>query len=185
MAAIEEESNWDEGVYQLETTDPVQGGPGGVDNLPHKHLANRTLWLKAQLLLKALVGGSSAQRFKVANAVNDDEAINKLQAEIISNNTALGIEQTWQNMTASRVEDTTYTNTTGKPIFVNIKCLTRYAAAGTGTTLKVDGQNIAFTGNGNETADDYDTVSGIVPNGSTYSFSSTVSTPYISVFELR
>jgi len=49
MANIEELENWDDGVYQLETVDPVVGGADGVDNLPHKALANRTLWLKSLL----------------------------------------------------------------------------------------------------------------------------------------
>ena len=79
MADITEAEQWDTGVYQLETTDPVQGGVDGVDNIPHKALANRTVWLKAQLALKALLGGSATQTFKVAAAVNDDEAVNKLQ----------------------------------------------------------------------------------------------------------
>ena len=51
MANVTESASWDAGVYQLETTDPVTGGPNGVDNAPHKNLANRTLWLKEQLLL--------------------------------------------------------------------------------------------------------------------------------------
>jgi hypothetical protein len=46
MANLPEVAQWDEGVYQLEETDPVQGGPNGVDNLPHKNLANRTAYLK-------------------------------------------------------------------------------------------------------------------------------------------
>lgn len=79
MADITEAEQWDTGVYQLETTDPVQGGDDGVDNLPHKALANRTLWLKAQVALKALLSGSATQRFKVAAAVADDEATNKAQ----------------------------------------------------------------------------------------------------------
>ncbi len=49
MADINEAEVWESGIYQLETTDPVEGGVDGVDNLPHKHLANRTVWLKAQL----------------------------------------------------------------------------------------------------------------------------------------
>jgi len=81
MANITETVTWDDGVYQLETTDPVEGGEDGVDNAPHKNLANRTLWLKAQLLLKALKNGSATEKFKVANAVADDEAVNKLQME--------------------------------------------------------------------------------------------------------
>lgn len=50
MANIEEIEGWDEGIYQLETIDPVEGGADGVDNAPHKNLANRTQWLKAQML---------------------------------------------------------------------------------------------------------------------------------------
>lgn len=34
----------------------------------------------------------------------------------------LGVEQTWQNLTASRAFATTYTNTTGKPIMVALGC---------------------------------------------------------------
>ncbi len=35
-------------VYELAVTDPVAGGPDGVDNLPHKQLAERTEYLKAE-----------------------------------------------------------------------------------------------------------------------------------------
>ncbi|HAT1685536.1 TPA: hypothetical protein I8Y21_006409, partial [Klebsiella oxytoca] len=35
-------------IYQLETSDPVVGGPDGVSNRPQKQLANRTQWLKQQ-----------------------------------------------------------------------------------------------------------------------------------------
>lgn len=36
-------------VYQLGTSDPVQGGPGGIANLQAQQLANRTLYLKTQI----------------------------------------------------------------------------------------------------------------------------------------
>lgn len=49
MAAIKEESSWPEGVYLIELTDPVVGGEDGIDNLPHKQLADRTQYLKAQI----------------------------------------------------------------------------------------------------------------------------------------
>ena len=45
MANVPETSTWETGVYQFETTDPIQGGPGGVDNTPHQQLGNRTKWL--------------------------------------------------------------------------------------------------------------------------------------------
>lgn len=46
MANLKETAEWSEGIYQLETTDPVVGGPDGIDNKPLKQLANRTLYLK-------------------------------------------------------------------------------------------------------------------------------------------
>ncbi len=45
MANQPEVSEFTSGIYQLEPTDPVQGGEGGIDNLPLKQLANRTRWL--------------------------------------------------------------------------------------------------------------------------------------------
>lgn len=54
MANLTPTSSWDN-VYQFETSDPIQGGPGGVDNLPHKQLLNRTQWLNDNKL--SLTGG--------------------------------------------------------------------------------------------------------------------------------
>ena len=49
MANVPESPQWENGIYQFETTDPVQGGPDGIDNLPNKQLANRTAYLKQNL----------------------------------------------------------------------------------------------------------------------------------------
>ncbi|MGY4727944.1 phage tail protein [Burkholderia pyrrocinia] len=46
MANLKEESKWEDGVYQFETSDLVEGGPAGVDNVPTRQLANRTRYLK-------------------------------------------------------------------------------------------------------------------------------------------
>lgn len=51
MTDLTETSTFDAGVYQLETADPVQGGPSGKSNQPLKNLANRTRWLYDQLAL--------------------------------------------------------------------------------------------------------------------------------------
>lgn len=51
MANITEELNnpqWSEGIYQLETTDPVLGGPNGIANRQAKELAARTQYLKKE-----------------------------------------------------------------------------------------------------------------------------------------
>ena len=49
MANLKEIIEWVDGIYQLETTDPVMGGPNGIDNLQAKQLGNRTQFLKKSL----------------------------------------------------------------------------------------------------------------------------------------
>jgi len=55
MADLIETGEWVAGIYQIETTDPVLGGPpnlaikAGVANIAAQQLADRTTWLKAQV----------------------------------------------------------------------------------------------------------------------------------------
>ncbi len=49
MANLTELEEYTAGIYRFEETDPVEGGPGGIDNLPTNQLANRTKWLKARV----------------------------------------------------------------------------------------------------------------------------------------
>lgn len=65
MATLPEIEQYDPGVYQIETTDPVVGGVDGIANLAAKALANRTRWLRAQIdaLAASVAGlGSAASR---------------------------------------------------------------------------------------------------------------------------
>ncbi len=56
MADLPEGIDWSAGIYQLEATDPVIGGPpnlttrNGMSNIPHQLLANRTQWLKRHMM---------------------------------------------------------------------------------------------------------------------------------------
>jgi len=80
-------------------------------------------------------------------------------------NAGLGVNQSYQNVTGSRSFSTTYTNSTGKPIFVSV-------LAGGNSTLRafVDGaeiQRCVFTTTNTNT-----NVAFIVPNGATYSVTS-------------
>lgn len=52
MANVTETSTWESGIYQLETTDSVEGGSDGISNLQAKQLGNRTKWLYDQLPVK-------------------------------------------------------------------------------------------------------------------------------------
>lgn len=49
MANLPETPQFDEGIYQIETVDPVVGGPNGVSNESARGLANRTRYLKNQV----------------------------------------------------------------------------------------------------------------------------------------
>lgn len=79
---------------------------------------------------------------------------------------SLGDGQTWQNVTGSRVFGTTYTNTTGRPILVQV------TASNINTTtwsLSVGGNQVATangSGNNNNAAK---TLTAVVPPGQTYS----------------
>lgn len=48
MANLVEASQWEAGIYQFETSDPVEGGPDGIDNVQARQLGNRTRYLKDQ-----------------------------------------------------------------------------------------------------------------------------------------
>ena len=76
---------------------------------------------------------------------------------------AIGVNQTWQDMTSSRAASTTYTNSTGKPIMVSIK---GSGSPDAGGKLFVDGLEIAYMQAGS--ANLSWTLTAIVPNGSTY-----------------
>ena len=49
MAVVKDVATWVEEIYLIDPNDPVQGGEGGIDNLPHQQLANRTKYLKDQI----------------------------------------------------------------------------------------------------------------------------------------
>jgi hypothetical protein len=84
--------------------------------------------------------------------------------------TAIGTGQKWKNVTASRAANTTYTNTTGKPIEVAVLAYQAANQAGSAIMLHIDGINIDQTwiGAGGPSGAGALTVSGIVPHGSTY-----------------
>ncbi|AKG11499.1 pyocin knob domain-containing protein [Moraxella bovoculi] len=69
MANLRETSTWEAGIYQLETSDPVMGGENGIDNRAPRQLANRTLWLKNELVRQIGVV-NSGKLGKTENAVS-------------------------------------------------------------------------------------------------------------------
>lgn len=91
----------------------------------------------------------------------------------------LGVGQTWQDVTSSRAAFTTYTNTTGRPIFVAVREGLPPPGSTSDLKLYVDGKVVSFfavaaAGSGTEIHNAI-TVSGIVPPGSTYRIEYTLS----------
>jgi hypothetical protein len=84
---------------------------------------------------------------------------------------AIGVGQTWQNVTGSRALGTTYTNTSGKPIQVHVQG----AGNPSGAVLKayINGTYFADSGvNYNASIISRPQFSLIIPNGTTYRFDS-------------
>jgi len=97
-----------------------------------------------------------------------------------------GVGQTWSDVTGSRASGTTYTNSTGKPIMVNITA--RHSAyVGTLYTayLTIGGVQVCEQYGGGDGSGEYHylTMSAVVPNGTTYVFSGTGG--FGAWFELR
>lgn len=88
---------------------------------------------------------------------------------------ALGVDQTVQDLTASRSHGTTYTNSTGKPILVSVTIGT---SGTTSLTARIDGNTYASI---SQVTGHTVSLTFVVPNGSTYSTSVT-NTPASTVW---
>ena len=76
MASLTPSDSWDN-VYQIETTDPVQGGAGGVTNTPHQNNTNRTERIKETL---NLVGIDVENKLINKNRIEYVDSLAELQA---------------------------------------------------------------------------------------------------------
>jgi hypothetical protein len=56
MAVLTESGLWEAGVYQLEVEDGPQGEAEGIDNVPLRHLADRTKFLNDARLSGYIAG---------------------------------------------------------------------------------------------------------------------------------
>jgi len=96
----------------------------------------------------------------------------------------IGVGQTWQNVVSSRSLGTTYTNNTGRPIFVNVTCFGQPNHC----RMRMLVDNV-IVGEGGVTsvasAAMYPSVQTIVPDGSTYIVENILGASLLRWAELR
>lgn len=90
-------------------------------------------------------------------------------------NNALGVGQTWQDVTASRAASTTYTNSTGRPIALSIS----FGTNATKRTIYINGLLFSEAQSSSSTILEQRLL--VIPNGATYSFTGFIN----SWWELR
>lgn len=81
MTDLVETSQWETGIYQFEQDDPVVGGPDGLDNLPMRQLANRTLFLKNQQTAHQEAADPHTQYLRDEQKASEAQAIAGLDNE--------------------------------------------------------------------------------------------------------
>lgn len=97
---------------------------------------------------------------------------------------SLGYGQKWTDVTGSRAKATTYYNTTGKPIIVNVSCTE--ASTNNYSTLTVGGLVVANNNMANGAGVQTATISVIVPPGNSYIWNDSVGTATLTAWlELR
>ena len=97
-------------------------------------------------------------------STNANQALTAAQGKALSD-TMFGVNQTWGSYTTLRASNTIYTNTTGRPITVNIILHDRNDSSA--VFVEVEGLNIGYLSNSMQYGQ-AKTLSFIVPNGSIY-----------------
>lgn len=130
----------------------------------------------AQLPESTLSGKGVVQLDNTLTSTSTSKALTAEQGKVLGARD-FGVEQTWQNVTASRVLGTTYTNTTGRPISVfyqiNVISVTITITVG-GVIILTGGQSDKFI-----------TPFFVVPNNTTYSIAVTGTSSQSAWMELR
>ena len=110
------------------------------------------------------------------------EALTAAQGKVLSDK-LLGLSQGYAVVTGSRVKNTTYTNTTGRPLYLYVQNLSFAAVAELSLSIAVNGVTMGFNGGGDAASGATKSVSAylVVPIGATY----TVKSDFTSWIELR
>lgn len=137
--------------YRYLTGNPLADGTNGV---PRTDSETRPLNVTGCWIIKLFGAVTNSGSADAAKLATDMAALVTRVTALEARPLSLGDGQTWQNLTASRVSGTTYTNTTGRPIFVQASISTGgITAICNGVSIIPNGFHAAF----------------VVPNGGTYS----------------
>ena len=134
--------------------------------------------LKAPLASPALTGTPTAPT--AAAGTNTAQLATTAFVKAKSELDSIGVGQTWQDVTGSRGNGTTYTNTTGKPIFINLYGI----GTGSNCSVSVVVDSIVSCADADSLAGYPLAASGLVPNGSTFKYNWS-NTGSIKLTELR
>ena len=131
--------------------------------------------MSSAIKLKSTAGGSVS--LQVDDTLTTDE--------IVVVQDPIGVNQTWQDMLASRAVGATYTNTTGRPIQISMTLISEVSDDGFIPILTVGGVDVARVGAVPILAS-YWSVMVIVPAGATYVINDSKANSVIHIWaELR
>lgn len=110
------------------------------------------------------------------------EALTAAQGKVL-NDKLLGSSQGYAVVTGIRVKNTTYTNTTGRPLYLYVQNILAAAVTELSLSVQVNGVTMGFNGGGDAASGAYKVVSAylVLPIGATYS----VKNDFTSWIELR
>lgn len=118
-------------------------------------------YTKTEVDAKTTVASTAQAQAQTSNTV----LITPLRLSEWANSRVLGVNQTWQNVLGSRVANTNYTNTTGRPIVVNVSAT---ASGAPESEFLVNGVVVSKTDD--PSANYNSTQSIIIPAGAVYRF---------------
>lgn len=148
---------------QIDNAIPEYGDPTPHPTQPNQALMNELLKDVRDEVATALTPDTLQQTVGVSTTT-------AMSQKAVSDQ-LLGVGQTWQNMLASRALGTTYTNSTGRTIFVSVVGRSPTAGAAASIGLSVDGRSVDFsqiTADPSVVSNAFPNVSAAVPAGSNY-----------------
>jgi hypothetical protein len=131
--------------------------------------------------------GVSVDNSGIASATTATAGTNTTQLATTANvyASSLGWGQTWQDVTGSRAAGTTYTNSTGKPIFVSVSQQCSSVEYYHLEILDGTWKAIAIAGNATGSVEVLTQVTGIILNGQSYRITNNGSVSIQKWWELR